>query len=107
MSRVSGTTDTWQASISAPGGTIFRYFYNRNNSYNTPESYVPYEVSSPNTFAYRELIVRGGVTVSETVAKWKGIATATVSTGNGDLSITCLMGSISLWGVVGPKRAFC
>lgn len=81
MNRVPGTTDTWQASISAPEGTVFRYFYNRNKSYNTPESYVPFETWSPNTFNYRELIVRGGVTVSETVAKWKGITTATVSTG--------------------------
>src|SRR5262249_45270640 len=35
------------------------------------------------------------------------LGTMPVPARNGEISITCLMGSISLWGVVGRKRAFC
>jgi len=40
---VSGTTDTWQATVSAPQGTIFRYFYNRNDTFGTREKYAAYD----------------------------------------------------------------
>src|SRR5262245_22439618 len=39
FTMVSGTTDTWQATVSAPQGTTFRYFYNRNDSFDLREKY--------------------------------------------------------------------
>ncbi|MEQ1949749.1 MAG: carboxypeptidase regulatory-like domain-containing protein, partial [Bryobacteraceae bacterium] len=70
---VSGTTDTWQATVSAPQGTIFRYFYNRNDSFGVRERYADYD-SSPSSllspFHFREVVVTSGATVNDVIALW-------------------------------------
>ena len=76
MNRVPGTSNTWQAAISAPAGTIFRYYFARNNDYSKLESYAPFW---PNGYSIgpglyqqraplRELLVTNGAAISETVA---------------------------------------
>jgi hypothetical protein len=72
LAPVPGTPDTWQATVSAPEGTIFRYNYNRNDSFNLREAYVPFALQTGNKpgFASREMLVTAGATISETIALW-------------------------------------
>src|SRR5690242_13075263 len=48
LTLVAGTTDTWQATVSAPEGTIFRYYYNRSDSFSVREAYVPFALQTGN-----------------------------------------------------------
>jgi len=68
MSRVQGTTDTWQAVISGPAGTIVDYIFDRNDNVGSHEAYVPVGASISQN--YRKLLLTDGATASEAVAQW-------------------------------------
>src|SRR2546425_9147540 len=67
MRRVQGTSDTWQAIVTAPAGTISRYIFMRIGNFGAKESYVPL---TPDPKPFRELLIKDGATASETVAQW-------------------------------------
>jgi uncharacterized protein (TIGR03437 family) len=116
MSRVPGISNTWQATISAPTGTIFRYYFARNNDYSKLESYVPFW---PNGYSIgpglyqqqaplRELLVTNGATIAETVAAWDDTPPFSDSTGTITGTITDKMGNplTGLWISAGPHQTF-
>jgi uncharacterized protein (TIGR03437 family) len=116
MSRVPGTTNTWQAAISAPAGTIFRYYFARNNDYGKLETYAPfwpkgysigaglYEQEAP----LRELLATNGATISETVAAWADTPPLPGSTGALAGTIADKAGNplTGLWISAGPHQTF-
>jgi uncharacterized protein (TIGR03437 family) len=89
MSRVAGTTDTWEAAISAPAGTILLYEFARNDDQGKAEAYVPfgskgysigpglYQQQAP----LREVLVQNGATIREAVAQWRDTTPLVNSTG--------------------------
>jgi hypothetical protein len=112
MSRVPGTSNTSQATISAPAGTIFRYYFAQNNDYRKLEFYAPFW---PNGYSIgpglyqqqatlRDLLVTNGATISETVAARADTAPLSDSTG----TITHKMGNplTGLWISAGPHQTF-
>ncbi|MBZ5636170.1 MAG: carboxypeptidase regulatory-like domain-containing protein [Acidobacteriia bacterium] len=116
MSRVPATSNTWQATISAPAGTIFRYYFARNSDYSKLESYAPfwpqgysigpglYQQQSP----LRELLVTNGTTIRETVAAWADTPPLQGSTGTIAGAITDKAGNplTGLWISAGPHQTF-
>lgn len=116
MIRVPGKSNTWQAAISAPAGTIFRYYFARNNDYSKMESYAPFW---PNGYSIgpglyqqqpplRELLVTNSVATSETVAAWADTAPLSGSTGTIAGTITDKVGNplTGLWISAGPHQTF-
>jgi uncharacterized protein (TIGR03437 family) len=116
MSRVAGKTNTWQADVSAPEATIFRYYFARNNDYSKLEAYAPFW---PNGYSIgpglyqrqaplRELLVTNGATITETVAAWSDRAPLSGSTGTIAGTITNKAGNPlpGLWISAGPHQTF-
>jgi hypothetical protein len=83
MTKVSSSPDVWQATVTAPEGTILRYRYSRATamiiSWDKEETNVLR--SHVDGFHFREALVRKGGTVSETIAKWEDLALVSGSTG--------------------------
>jgi uncharacterized protein (TIGR03437 family) len=116
MNQVAGQSQTWQATISAPAGTIFRYYFARNNDSRKQEIYAPFW---PNGYSIgggvfqrqpplRELLVVNGATVVETVAAWLDVSpaahpTGTISGNVADQTGAPLMG---IWISAGPHQTF-
>ncbi|MEK6742561.1 MAG: carboxypeptidase-like regulatory domain-containing protein [Nitrospirota bacterium] len=76
MTLVSGSTGTWEATISAPEGTILRYTYRLNGDWDREESYEHRQ----GQFHFREVLVVKNAVVNDTIACWEG-SLATGSTG--------------------------
>lgn len=102
MSRVQGTSDTWQGTISAPAGTIVRYYFDRNSGAGR-EAYVPFSSSPVN---FRELLMKNGATASETVAQWIDKAAVNNSTGTLTGRVTDPAGNPlpEIWVSAGPHQ---
>ena len=71
MTPVSGSSGTWQATISAPEGTILRYMYRLNGDWNQKEMYEHRQ----GQFHYRELLVVKNAVVNDTISRWEGSLT--------------------------------
>jgi hypothetical protein len=69
MTKESSSPAVWQATVTAPEGTILRYRYSRNRDWNKEETYSLR--SHAGGFHSREALMRKGATVSETVAVWE------------------------------------
>jgi hypothetical protein len=105
MSRVQGTTDTWQTTISAPAGTILRYRFIRNDDPGKEEAYAPVPSNSQ---ILRELFINSGTAVSETVAEWIDIPLANPSTGTLEGKVADQDGNplSGIWVSAGPHQTF-
>ena len=105
---VAGTTDTWQATVSAPEGTIFRYSYIRNDSFGVREAYVPFALQTGNKpgVASREVVVIAGATISEAVALWTDTALLEHATGTIAGRVTDEQGKplVGIFVAAGPRR---
>jgi len=77
MTKVAGVANTWQATITAPEGTLLRYRYSRNHDWNKGEVYALR--SHVDGFHYRQILVKKDVIVAEAIAQWKD--TTAVATG--------------------------
>jgi uncharacterized protein (TIGR03437 family) len=115
MSRISGTTDTWQATISAPAGTILRYQFVRNSDdQKQRETYAPFGSDGyaieQNLFAnqssFRELLVKDGDSIRETVAQWIDLPLANIATGTVSGNVTDKDGNpqAGIWVSAGPMQ---
>ncbi len=106
MSRVPGTTDTWQATISRPPGTIIDYVFERNGDIGGKrEAYVP--IGSSNPQIYRKLLITDGATVNEIVAQWIDLPPpADISTGTLTGRVTDQAGNplAGIWVSAGPHQ---
>jgi len=78
MSPVAGSSGLWQASITAPAGTIFRYFYFRNEDWGKTEQYAAFQSFFP---SLREVVIANGATVTESIAQWMDTPAVSNSTG--------------------------
>ena len=102
MTKVSSGPDVFQASISAPEGTVLRYALKRNMDWLKTEA-VPLRPDA--IAAHHALVLRNGV-VRETVAQWDGLQLATGSTGTLTGRVTSLDGRplMGLSVSAGPHR---
>ena len=104
MSRVAGTTDTWQATISRPPGTILDYAF-AHNLQGSKEAYVP--VGTANGFASRRALITDGATANETVAQWLDLGKPDdISTGTLTGTVTDQGGNplAGIWVSAGPHQ---
>lgn len=106
MSRVPGTTDTWQATVSRPAGTIIDYVFYRNGDIGSKrEAYAP--VGSSNGQIYRKLLMADGASVNEVVAQWIDLpAPADIATGTLTGRVTDQAGQplAGIWVSAGPHQ---
>ena len=106
MSRVPGTTDTWQATLSRPAGTIIDYVFERNGDVGGKrEAYVP--VGSSNPQIYRKLLIANGAIVNEVVAQWIDLPRpADIATGTLTGRVTDQAGNplAGIWVSAGPHQ---
>jgi uncharacterized protein (TIGR03437 family) len=114
MSRVAGTTDRWEATISAPTGTILRYEFALNDDYGKAEAYVPfgskgysigpglYQEQAP----LREVLVQNGATIREAVAQWRDTTALGNTTGTltGNVRDAAGMPLAGIWVSAGPHQ---
>ena len=104
MSRVAGTTDNWQATISRPSGTILDYAFAHDLKGNK-EAYVP--VGTANGFASRRALITEGATANETVAQWLDLGKPDdISTGTLTGRVTDQGGNplADIWVSAGPHQ---
>ena len=107
MSPLAVTSNTWQATISAPAGTIVRYSYNRNSNPNQQEAYVPFDAGPGNgNYNYRELVMTNGATVVDTVAQWVDTPLLNNSIGTLTGTVTDQSGNplMGIWVSAGPHQ---
>jgi hypothetical protein len=105
MTRVPGTTDTWQATITGPSGTVIDYEFYRNDNPGLKEAYVP--IGSSNRQVYRKLLLTDGASLSETVAQWMDLPRpADISTGTLTGTVTDVDGIplMGIWVSAGPHQ---
>lgn len=79
MTKVASGPDVWEASVTAPEGSVFRYWYRRNADGMKRETY-PLR-SFANGTHYREALVRRNGTFSDSVAQWQDLPIGSNSTG--------------------------
>jgi len=104
MSRVAGTTDSWQATISRPPRTILDYAF-AHNLQGSKEAYVP--VGTANGFASRRALITDGATANETVAQWLDLGKPDdISTGTLTGTVTDQGGNPlqGIWVSAGPHQ---
>jgi len=80
MTKVSSGPDVWEAAISVPEGTIFRYWFSRNGDWSKWETY-PLRAHAGG-FHYREVLVRKNAAFNDTVAQWKDLPMLSNATGS-------------------------
>ena len=89
MRKVSSAPDVWQASVSAPEGTILRYSYRRNGDWGkmeTPPSRI-YAVAS------HETLVTSNGAINDAIAQWQDLPIVGNSTGAVQGVVTSSSGS--------------
>lgn len=79
MTKVSSSPAVWQATVTAPEGTILRYRYSRNRDWSKEETY-PLRLHAGG-FHVREALMRKGGTVSDAIAQWEDLSLVSGSTG--------------------------